>query len=51
MTNKDIKKLVEYFNSLETVPEDLTNLVSRLNKINEINEAQLDLIELQEVNN
>lgn len=50
MSNKDIKLLVEYFEGLVSIPEELENLVERLQLINTINEAQLELIEKQEAN-
>ena len=47
MSNKDIELLVDYFNELESIPENLENLVNRLKLINIINESQLALLDLQ----
>ena len=46
ITKKDIELLVDYFASLESIPETLTNTVAKLDEIDKINKAQDKLVEL-----
>ena len=46
ITKEDVKALVTYFQSLTSVPEELTKVVSKLECLDTINDAQASLIEL-----
>lgn len=46
MNNEDVRLLVEYFNSLEEIPEVLNTTVLKLKYLNDINIANNNLMEL-----
>lgn len=46
ITKEDISVLYTYFESLESIPEELTTIVNKINLMKTIQEANDDLMEL-----
>lgn len=46
ITKEDVKVLNEYFNSLETIPEELTKIAQKVELMDEIQTANDSLMEL-----
>ena len=51
LTKEDISLLVTYFDSLTTIPEELTTLVEKLNLLNTLQITQDSLMELMKGEN
>ena len=46
ITKEDVTLLCTYFNNLESIPENLTTLVTKLNLMKTIQDANDDLMDL-----